>query len=736
MATRAQTAAQIDAQRKRLDETVWADEVLAQAHEAPLVALWDALRAGNDPATTLGSFPMDGIRLPIFGEPKAFEGGIEIRTAKGKTDAFAPTIWRTRLQAWARAGYRLVQSEWHHQRFDPAKGSRAAASVFSVVLHIEQVQGTASHRIIIQGPLKITWRTGSKAGSPRAGHIDASSLEWLSRSGAVPFRLQEIFSDRAQPIMPVLVRDFDGDGDADVGLPSQNTLLDNTGGTFTSRRLFARPPPPGRGMLKVASAIHADFDGDGRGDLLTTAHGGPPRLFSGGGTGRFDLPGRLLTLGTGDQIHPSAITAGDIEGDGDLDLWLTQYKEPYVGGQMPSPYFDANDGHPSALLINDGQGGFTDATARSGLAAKRTRRTYASSLVDVDDDADLDLVVVSDFAGIDLHLNDGRGQFKDVTSTWFKARNTFGMSHVITDLTGDGWADLYVTGMSSTTARRLGHMGLGPKKRGQHEAMRSVMGYGNRAYVPTPGTAGYAVPSFNDQIARSGWTWGVAALDVENDGDMDLAAANGNRSGETAADYCTEFWRHDIYVDQSTEDPAFNDYFERTAQRISESGMSWNGFEHNHLFLNQNGRRFRNVAFLLGLAHEADARSLVAADFDGDGRRDLLVAVSPTPQARQFRLLLFQNRWPSPGNWIGFRILGDAKRAATGAQVSLGVDGKVRRIPLVTGDSFLAQHPDVAHFGLGPSKTVDWVEVRWADGHVRKLSAPAVGAYHSIRPTP
>ena len=52
------------------------------------------------------------------------------------------------------------------------------------------------------------------------------------------------------------------------------------------------------------------------------------------------------------------MTAGDIDNDGDVDLWIGQYKISYVGGQMPTPYFDANDGFPAFLLVNDGSGKF------------------------------------------------------------------------------------------------------------------------------------------------------------------------------------------------------------------------------------------------------------------------------------------------------------------------------------------------------------------------------------------
>ena len=82
---------------------------------------------------------------------------------------------------------------------------------------------------------------------------------------------------------------------------------------------------------------------------------------------------------------------------------------------MPAPIYDANDGFPGYLLLNDGSGNLV--TYRGGRArAKRYRRSYSASFVDLDDDRDLDLAVISDFSGVDLFLNDGSGKFTDVTA--------------------------------------------------------------------------------------------------------------------------------------------------------------------------------------------------------------------------------------------------------------------------------------------------------------------------------
>ena len=157
-----------------------------------------------------------------------------------------------------------------------------------------------------------------------------------------------------------------------------------------------------------------DLSGDGVVDVVACGHDGI-YLIEGEQGGTFQGEARLAWQAPEKVLDPMVMTTGDIDGDGDADLWLSQYKLPYVKGQMPTPIYDANDGFPGYLLLNDGTGRLTDATAAAGLAAKRHRRSYSASFADIDDDRDLDLVVVSDFAGVDLYLNDGSGQFTDAT---------------------------------------------------------------------------------------------------------------------------------------------------------------------------------------------------------------------------------------------------------------------------------------------------------------------------------
>jgi hypothetical protein len=423
------------------------------------------------------------------------------------------------------------------------------------------------------------------------------------------------------------------------------------------------------------------------------------------------------------------ITAGDMDSDGDLDVWLGQYQAPYRSGQMPTPYYDANDGHPAFLLRNDGSGKFEDVTESAGLQAKRFRRTYSASFVDLDDDRDLDLVVISDFSGVDVYQNNGNGQFTDVTRTMVDERHAFGMSLTFGDYNSDSRLDFLMIGMSSTTARRLHRLGLGRDDFPKHQSMRPAMGYGNRMYLAENDT--FRQATFNDQVARTGWSWGTTSRDFDNDGDRDVYVANGHISGSTAKDYCTRFWCHDIYSVDSKPDPALDAFFQMTFP-VSPTSMSWNGFEHNVLLWNRDGQGFANIGFLAGVAFEFDSRNVIGDDLDGDGRVDLVV-VSFHGNSGQAAVHVIQNKIETDSNWIGLR-LGHLPGSGIGATVRLMTPDRVFRDVVVAGDSLLSQHAPTVHFGLGTATQIDAIEVTWPGGKTIRISKPAINRYHEIPP--
>ena len=194
------------------------------------------------------------------------------------------------------------------------------------------------------------------------------------------------------------------------------------------------------------------------------------------------------------------------------------------------------------------------------------------------------------------------------------------------------------------------------------------------------------------------------------------------------------FWRHDIYINNSADSIVMDKFF--TSPQLGKFSTSWNGFEHNVFYLNLPDEGFMNVAFLLGVSHEFDSRAVVGADFDADGRPDLLVTErrwdAQTERIRDV-VHLIRNAWSTQGNWIGVHLRGGLGQSALGAVATVYADQKIRRQWLLSGDSYYAQHPSTLHFGLGAVEAVDSLEVRWPGGQQTLLEKPKLNQYH---PTP
>ena len=737
-------AAKLAAEADARDGSLWSTEIDAGRHEAAIVALWDQLRTAQDAFLVLRDFPFQAIHVGQWGQREELENGVQLtRLAPGSPEKVLDRKkWSALLLLLQGRGFVLAQSEWHHASFVPAKDGRPPSSEVVFESHWIKPQPPI-HMLVLKGTLRIVWKSAparNAEAKPEILSIHAESLTLVEREGQLGFA--RVFHGKPPQqstggfeYAPVIVYDLDGDGLSEIVLGATNTVMWNRGGfRFESQRLFANQV-----VLRNSGTI-ADFDGDGLVDLLGVKPDGAGLFVAGDKTGRFH----------GEQRRPwdvlanraSAMTCGDIDADGDLDVWLSQYQPPYVHGQMPTPFYDANDGQPSYLFINDGGGNFTDGTEAAGLSAKRHRRTYSNSFVDLDEDGDLDLLVVSDFSGLDIHTNDGEGNFVEATPDFVDERHAFGMSHTFGDFDRDGKLDFYMAGMSSTTARRLEGLGLARDDYPEYTKRRAPMTFGNRLYQRR--ATRYVQTSLNRNVARAGWTWGCTAADFDNDGDDDLYVANGHISGKSATDYCTRYWCHDIYTGNSQENAdisqLLSDKFRPQHLRGLGTGrISWNGYEKNRLLMNLGGRDFVDVGFLMGTGFEDDCRSVVAADLDGDGRQDLVVVATHWQSGKELtpkqQLYLLRNLLPARerASWLGVH-LGQSEKGASPVGARVVIEGTFgdRTRTYMTGDSFYAQHPATAHFGLPDGQRVRRIRVRWTDGDETTLENPAPDKYHRL----
>ena len=714
--------------RNRLDDTLWSQEVDAQQHESVFIRLWDNLRLRPDPFEVLKEFPVQHVHVAQPGAAVEHDLGIRSFSLSEPAQSYNARQWHQWLDRCEQEGFWIEQTEWHHASFErlDAQNSR---SMFNIVLDL--TRESPVQRITIRGAIEVEW-SDPPGQDPRPVTISTGDMRLLVRSGPSVFHQVHSVRSGSRPsrLMPLIVYDLDGDQLSDILLGGMNRIEFNQGdGSFRSEPICPH------GLDIFDAAILADFTSDGFADLICVGPDRHPQILEGNEQGRFPSPPRRCA-----EFYlefPKTFTAGDIDGDGDLDLWIGQYKFPYSEGAMPTPFYDANDGFPSVLLRNDGAGNFTDITAAAGLTEKRHRRSYSSSLVDLDDDGDLDLLVVSDFSGIDLYENDGRGRFTDVTLQLVYERHHFGMAHTMSDYDQDGLLDFYVIGMSSTTARRLDTMELGRDEFPEINRMRQVMGYGNRMYLSRDTAQGrrYERPSFAEAVARTGWSWGTTSFDFDNDGDKDIYVANGHTSGRSAKDYCTRYWCHDIYTGTSKTDPELSKLFSQSLRDLHRGDISWNGFEHNVLLANQAGHGFLNAAFLLGVGFESDGRSVVSDDLNADGRPDLLITEYRSDRRgdAEYELHVLLNELVTDRHWIGVRLSEKAGHPSPiGARITVYHGDRRQVARIITGDSFSAQHAPAAHFGLGDDQQVTAIEIQWLDGSTRRLENPAIDQWHAV----
>jgi len=716
---------------RRVGETAWAKELLAQQCGGAVEKLWDALNAGTNWLAVLAGFPMREVVLGRWTSPEPLPHGISRCESEGRGMALTGAAWRQHLEKFKRDGWELDQAEFRHNRFDPGDAGQPRQSVFWFSAHLSNAP--LAKRAILAGDLVVDWEAvGAADRAPGVARADASGLTVTTRIGEPffqPVLARDVAPDeRAYFIDPLILHDLDGDGLSEIVLAVQNLVLSRHGpDRYEAQPLCHHPPGP------LFTGMIADFDGDAEVDFLCVRWEGM-FLFKGSGHRTFEEPGRLAWLAGEPLKNPMAFTCGDIDQDGDLDVFLGQYRVPWLSQNLHPAYYDANDSHPAYLLRNEGGGDFTDVTVAAGLEAKRRRRAFSASFVDLNQDRFQDLVVVSDFAGLDLYKNDGQGRFVDVTRAWVAETRAFGMSHAFADFNADGRLDLLMIGMNSPTVDRLEHLGLVRPDSTEDRSMRRRMAYGNRLYLADP-AGGLVQTSLNQSIARTGWSWGSSPLDWDNDGFPDLYIANGHQTKESVREYEPEFWLHDLYIEESADALATTAYFMEKYARTRGQGWSYGGYEKNRLYLNRQGRSFVEIGHLAGVALEEDSRNVVSDDLDGDGRLDLLVTTFEAwPEVKQ-SVRVYRNTLANGGNWVGFRFpvrTGDL--SPIGVRLVLRAPGINASRQVVTGDGFRSQHAPIAHFGLGHCPRVSSVQVHWLDGRQLTLRDPAINRYHEVRP--
>ena len=479
--------------------------------------------------------------------------------------------------------------------------------------------------------------------------------------------------------------DYDGDGNPDIYLinTGQNTLYRQLAdGTFIDATESSGLGDDGYGM---GTAV-GDIDNDGDLDLLVTNYD-DDRLYLNRGDGSF----KDITLAAGiDGARWSTSAAFcDIDTDGHLDLYVARYitNEPSFAcssGAGEPDYCGPNAyrGLSDQLYRNNGDGTFADISSESGIGAS-VRNGLGVVCFDFNADGRSDFLVANDGERNSLWINQGGNRFIDRGVAMGIAVNIFGeaeasMGIAMGDINGDEELDIFLTHLDEETNTLYLNAGAG-------------------TLMDATAASGLGVPS----APYTGF--GAELFDVDLDGDLDLAIANGKvrrgqQSGPGNDSGFSVSYFHAIYAEP-------NQLMVNTGTGKFEEAC-------------EKATQFCNLP--------AVSRGLLTTDIDRDGDLDVLVTNSNGP------IRLFRNEAPRHGNWLTLRAFDpDLKRDAIGALINVRTDETSFVRPIMHTRSYLSSGEASVHVGIGNAPRAT-VEVTWPDGSRERFTLDAVNRAHAL----
>lgn len=462
-----------------------------------------------------------------------------------------------------------------------------------------------------------------------------------------------------------------------IAKEAKNILYQNNGnGQFSDVTDRTGSGDTGYGM----AASVGDIDNDGDPDLYVCNYG-QDHLYRNNGDGTFTN----ITKAAGiDNTHWSiAAVFLDYDIDGDLDIFVVNYLiydvsmpvtlyKGIVGYGHPRSY----SGTPDVLYRNNGDGTFTNVAGDAGLVNYTEGRGMAAVAFDYDKDNYPDIYVANDTSRNFLYHNNGDGTFTDESLFLGVGYDENGIAEGsmgvdVGDYNHDGLSDIIVANSEKATLYKLQSSG----GNGYYFIESTVE---SKLQQPTLPLVGFS-PLF---------------LDYNNDGHIDIFCANGHPQA---------------VIEQLTD-------YEKYAQR-------------DQLFHNNGDGTFTEVSKLSGayFTKELVGRAAASADYDNDGDIDIVVMNSNQ------EAVLLRNDGGNRNNWISVQLVGrHNNRDGIGSKVIVNTGGITQIAEVKSGSSYASGSDLRLLFGIGDAEKIDNILVRWQNGTEQKIDNVGINQFLTI----